>query len=115
MQWTDVSQNWAAYIPRIMTRWPDLDEAEVQSIGGDQDAFIDYLQRAKGGDRVAAQMEMADWLIGEEPVDVMMDQTRDNERIIASANDVSPGEDTLSDDAKFGAEHAPDQPMKRAS
>ena len=114
MQWKDVSQNWTAYIPRIMTQWPSLDETELQSIGGDQDAFLDYLSKSKGEDQVAAQMELADWLMGSEPIDVTMDETNDNAQIMASGDNVPAGEDTLADDAKFGAETAPKTPVGRA-
>ncbi|KQI67236.1 hypothetical protein AN189_16710 [Loktanella sp. 3ANDIMAR09] len=113
MQWRDVSDNWTAYIPRILTQWPGLNEAEVQSLDGDQDAFIDYLSKSKGEDRVAAQMELADWLMGGEPIDVTMDAQNDNAQILSSAENVPAGEDTLSDDAKFGAENANATPVGR--
>ena len=115
MQWRDVEQNWTAYIPRILTQWPNLDEAEVQSIGGDQDAFVNYLSKSKGEDRVAAQMELADWLMGGEPIDVMMDESRDNAQIMESAANVPAGEDTLSDDKKFGDDAKTDTPIGKAS
>ena len=114
MQWKDVSQNWAAYIPRIMTQWPSLEEDELQSIGGDQDGFLDYLSKSKGEDPVAAQMELADWLMGSEPIDVTMDPHNDNAQIMKSAENVPAGEDTLADDAKFGAETAPKTPVGRS-
>ena len=113
MQWKDVQSNWAAYIPRMTTQWPELNEDDVQAIDGDQDAFINYLARVKGGDRVAAQMELADWLIGGEPIDAVMDETRDNEQIVKSGQNVPAGEDTLSDDRKFGAETVDPQPLKK--
>jgi hypothetical protein len=115
MQWKDVSQNWNAYVARILTRWPDLNEAEVQSIDGDQDAFLEYLSRSKGEDQVAAQMELADWLMGEEPADVKMDEGRDNERIMDSAQNVPKGEDVMSDDKRFGDDNTPEPPVQKAS
>ncbi|SEM41367.1 hypothetical protein SAMN04488003_10112 [Loktanella fryxellensis] len=115
MQWRDVSQNWAAYIPRILTEWPDLDEDEVQSIDGDQDAFIAYLSKSKGEDRVAAQMALADWLMGGEPIDVSMAAQNDNANIMASAADVPAGEDVSDDDAKFGDDNVAAEPVGRAS
>ena len=115
MQWKDIARHWSAYTPQILTRWPELDETDVLAIDGDQDAFINYLARKKGGDRVAAQMAIADWLYQAEPADVIMDESRDNERISASAQNIAEGEDPLSDDAKFGAENAPAQPLREAS
>ena len=115
MQWRDVSQNWTAYIPRILTQWPDLNEAEVQSLDGDQDAFVDYLSKSKGEDRVAAQMELADWLMGGEPIDVSMDAQNDNANIMDSAANVPAGEDVTDDDAKFGDDNKTAAPVGRAS
>ena len=115
MQWRDVSQNWTAYIPRILTQWPDLNEAEVQSLDGDQDAFVDYLSKSKGEDRVAAQMELADWLMGGEPIDVPMDAQNDNANIMDSAANVPAGEDVTDDDAKFGDDNKAAAPVGRAS
>ena len=115
MQWRDVSRNWSAYLPRITTRWPGIDEAAAQSADGDQDRFIDVLTDHFKGDRVMAQMEMADWLVGEEPVDAVMDSTRDNARISASAASIPAGEEPLDDDSAFGDDAAPEPPIARAS
>ena len=113
MQWKDVSQNWIAYTQRILTQWPNLNEAELQSLDGDQDAFIDYLSKSKGEDRVAAQMELADWLMGSEPLDVTMAEQNDNAQIMDSAKNVGTGEDALADDKKFGTDPAPATPVGR--
>ena len=115
MQWRDVSQNWTAYTQRILTQWPDLDETEVLSIDGDQDAFLDYLSKSKGEDRVAAQMELADWLMGGEPIDVSMAEQNDNAHILESAAAVPAGEDVSDDDAKFGDDNTAEAPLGRAS
>ena len=115
MQWRDVSQNWAAYTPRILTQWPNLNESEVLSIDGDQDAFLAYLSKSKGEDRVAAQMELADWLMGSEPIDVKMAEQNDNANIMGSAANVPAGEDVSDDDAKFGDDNKTAAPLGRAS
>lgn len=113
MQWNDVATNWTAHVPRILTRWPDLPENDVLAIDGHQDSFIDLLTRHRG-DAVTAQTELADWLMGEEPADAVMDSTRDNARINAAAQDIPPGEDALSDDRKFGDDNQSDRPMGKA-
>jgi len=115
MQWRDVSQNWTAYTPRIMTQWPNLDEAEVLSIDGDQDGFLAYLSKSKGEDRVAAQMELADWLMGGEPIDVTMAEQNDNANIAGTAANVPAGEDVSDDDAKFGDDAVTAAPVGRVS
>ncbi len=115
MQWRDVSTNWSAYTPRIMTQWPALDETEVLAIDGDQDAFLAYLSKSKGEDRVAAQMELADWLMGGEPIDVKMAEENDNANITSTAANVPAGEDVSDDDAKFGDDNEAATPIGRAS
>ena len=115
MQWTDVSKNWVAYTPRILTKWPALEENDVLALDGDQDGFINLLATSKGEDRVAAQMELADWLMGEEPLDVLTDPHRDNEQISRSADAVPAGEEPLDDDAKFGDDGTPEPPVARSA
>ncbi|WP_158540141.1 hypothetical protein [Rhodosalinus halophilus] len=52
--------------------------------------------------------------MGEPPVDVLMDETRDNANIRKSARHVPEGEDPLADDDAFGDEGQPDRPMGRS-
>ena len=113
MQWNDVAKDWTAFTPRILTRWPQMDEDKVLDIDGDQDRFIGYLTSVKNDDRVAAQMELSDWLMGEQPADVMMDETKDNARILASGQNMPAGEDPSDDDRRFGDDGKADTPVGR--
>ncbi len=115
MQWKDVAQNWTAFTPRIMTRWPTLEENEILAMDGDQERFLNYLSASKGDDPVGAQMELADWLMGEEPADAVMDPTRDNARINASAQNIPAGEVPSNDDRRFGDDNTPEPPLAKAS
>lgn len=115
MQWNDVAKNWTAFTPRIMTRWPALEENEILAIDGDQDRFLSYLSASKGDDSVAAQMELADWLMGEEPADAVMDPTRDNARIAASAENIPAGEVPSDDDRRFGDDNTDEPPLARTT
>ncbi len=111
MQWTDVNRNWAAHIPRIMTQWPDLDEDNLAAADGSRDAFEQVLAERHGQTRTEAQLAIAEWLQGMEPADAVMDETRDNERISASAADIPAGEVAMDDDAAFGDDNVPDTPI----
>ena len=113
MNWTTVSENWTAYVPRIMTRFPDLDENTLLSADGNRALVLAHLAEKHQTDAASADAAINEWLEGSEPVDVIMDATRDNERITASTADVPTGEDALSDDAKFGDDNAPATPMGR--
>ncbi|SEW10113.1 hypothetical protein SAMN04488515_1047 [Cognatiyoonia koreensis] len=115
MQWKNIAQNWPAFAPRLMTKWPELEENTLLSIDGDQDKFVDYLKTRTGMDTVTAQMELADWMMGAEPADAVMDSTRDNEQISNSAQEMAVGEDALSDDKKFGDDGKAENPVGRAA
>lgn len=115
MQWNDISKNWSAYTPALMTKWSELEENELLALDGNQDEFLAYLKKRTGYDTVTAQMELADWMMGAEPADAVMDSTRDNARITDSKDEMSVGEDALSDDSKFGDDDTPDTPIGRAA
>ena len=113
MKWNDVATNWAAFVPRIMTRWPDLDENEVIAIDGNQDAFVAYLASFSDQDVVTAKSELNEWLMGEQPTDAIMHPTRDNARINASTENIPAGEDPSDDDRRFGDDLTPSPPIDR--
>lgn len=115
MQWTDVNRNWAAHIPRIMTEWPDLDEDKVAAADGSREKFEQVLAERHELTLTEAQVIIAEWLRGMEPADVVMDPTRDNERISASAADIPAGEDAMDDDAAFGDDNVPNTPIGKTS
>ncbi|SIT78410.1 hypothetical protein SAMN05421665_0767 [Yoonia rosea] len=114
MKWNDVASHWTAFLPRITTRWPDLDENEVIAIDGDQDAFVAYLASFNDQDTVTAKSELDEWLMGEQPADAVMDPTRDNAQISATTENVPAGEDPSDDDRRFGDDLTPQPPIDRA-
>lgn len=113
MNWTTVSDNWTAYVPRLMTKWPDLDENTLLATDGNKALVTAHLAEIDKSDAVSADMALTEWLHGAEPADAIMDETRDNARITASAADIADGEDAFSDDAKFGDDHKSDTPVGR--
>ena len=114
MQWTTVEENWAAYVPRLMTRWPDLSEDELLSTDGQMDLVAAHLAAVEDTAPVDARDMLITWMRGSEPADAVMDDTRDNARITQSAREMAVGEDAYSDDAKFGSEDAPERPIGRS-
>lgn len=115
MDWSDIERNWTAHAPRALARWPQLDEAEWLATDGDRRAATLLLQRRLGMDAHGADAEIADWLGGLEPADTVMDDTRDDARISASARDLPDGETPLDADKAFGDETLPDSPMGRTT
>lgn len=113
MNWTTVQDNWAAYVPRLMTRWPDLSENDLLATDGQMDAVAAHLATVEDTTPIDARDMLTTWMRGSEPADAIMDDTRDNARISESARDMAVGEDAFSDDAKFGSEDAPKNPMGR--
>ena len=113
MDWSDIRADWPAYARIISERWPKVREADLLALEGERDGVIDLIVRATGLDRTVAGAELADWQMGERPVDALMDETRDDANIAESAAHVPEGEDALADDAAFGDEDQPDRPMGR--
>lgn len=113
MQWTTVQENWTAYVPRLMTRWPDLSEDELLATDGQMDAVAAYIATTKGTPTADAREMLTTWMRGSEPADAVMDASRDNAQITQSAKEMAVGEDAYSDDAKFGSEDAPETPVGR--
>ena len=113
MDWSDIRANWPAHARRLAQRWPVLDEAELLALDGDREAVIDYLAAATGMERLAAGGELADWQMGETPLDVLMDARQDNRNIAQSGRHVPEGETPLDDDAAFGDEATPERLVGR--
>ena len=113
MDWHTVQTNWVAYVPRLMTRFPALDEATLLATDGEITPVARQLAAAEDIDTAAAKDMLHDWAMGDEPADAVMDETRDNARIMDSKKNIPAGEDVYADDEKFGAEDAPDTPMGR--
>lgn len=106
MKWQHVQENWPAFAEAILDRWPEADEAELETIDGDQRAFIGYIAELTGQEPGEARDEIREWLVGELPSDVVMDPRHDNHSIALSAKYVNEGEDEFDDDARFGDDDA---------
>lgn len=102
MKWHHVRDNWPAFFDAIADRWPDADEADLEAIDGDQRAFILYIANLTGQEPEEARDEVRDWLTGELPSDVVMDQHHENHSISLSGKFIPDGEDASDDDARFG-------------
>ncbi len=113
MQWTTIETNWTAYVPRLLTRWPDLNEDTLLATDGRMPEVVEHIGAVEQADTVVARDMLKEWMMGAEPADAVMDETRDNARILSTAADVSDGEDVYSDDAKFGDDNVADTPMGR--
>ncbi|PYE86095.1 hypothetical protein [Pseudoroseicyclus aestuarii] len=113
MKWKHVAEHWTAFVPNILEEWPQLDEDEVQATEGDLSSFLDHFVDATGMTREDARDELSEWLQGTDPADAVMDESRDNERIIASSRDIHPGEDPFDDDGEFGDDDKDENPVGR--
>lgn len=102
MRWQHVESNWPAFYEAIRDKWPEVDEADLDEIDGDQRAFIAYLAEVTGQENADIRDELREWLAGEIPSDVVMDPIHDNHSIALSAKYVNEGEDEYDDDARFG-------------
>lgn len=115
MNWSTVAADWPAFVESIMSTWPRLDQDTVEEIDGDRAAFRAHVMEMTGDDAETVDEQIREWLEAGEPLDAMMDETRDDEQIARSANFIPAGEDVYSDDAAFGDDDVPDRPMGRTS
>ncbi|WP_022706866.1 MULTISPECIES: hypothetical protein [Paracoccus] len=102
MKWHHVQENWSAFYEAITDKWPEVDEADLDEIDGDQRAFVEYLTEVTGQEPEEVREEMREWLRGEIPSDIVMDPVHDNQSIRLSSKYVNEGEDEFADDARFG-------------
>lgn len=113
MKWSQVRDNWPAFIDKIEEQWPDVDRDALETVDGDRRAFREHLMEVTGQDEADIEEEIRVWLESDMPLDVMMDDSRDNEQILESARYISPGEDVYSDDREFGDDNTPEPPVGR--
>lgn len=102
MKWQHVQQNWTAFYEAIVEKWPEIDDADLDEIDGDQRAFVARLAEVTGQEPAEIREELREWLVGEIPSDVVMDPVHDNHSIALSSKYVGEGEDEYADDARFG-------------
>ena len=102
MKWHHVADNWPAFYEAIIDRWPGVDESDLDEIDGDQRQFLRLIADTEGLETDEAREEIREWLAGEIPADVVMDESHDNHSIRNSAKYVGEGEDEYDDDARFG-------------
>ncbi|SER44667.1 hypothetical protein SAMN04490244_10175 [Tranquillimonas rosea] len=113
MQWSDVQNNWPAFVERVEQRWPNTNQADLLATDGDLVRFLDYLAKAHDLTAREAEEQVSAWLQGEIPTDVKMDEFRDNANIMESARHIPPGEDVYDEDSEFGDEEMPERPLGR--
>lgn len=102
MKWHHVQENWSAFFDAILDKWPDADEIELESIDGDQRAFLTYIAELTGQELSDTREEIREWLAGELPSDVVMDPRHNDHSISLSGKYVPEGEEVYDDNSRFG-------------
>ena len=113
MKWSQVEANWSAFIEPITQRWPEADPDALADIDGDRKETLRHIAETSGMSLAEAQEELNDWLDSGVPLDVLMDESNDNDQIVASGRFIPAGEDVYDDDSAFGDDHIPDRPIGR--
>ena len=113
MRWSQVRDHWPAFIEKVEEEWPDADRDALETIDGDRAELKRHLMEATGQDAATIEEELRIWLEGSVPLDVMMDDSSDNDQITESGRYISPGEDVYSDDREFGDDDTPEPPVGR--
>ncbi len=113
MRWNDVQSNWSAFHAPILQRWPEADENRLINIAGEERAFQHYIASLTGQDQAAVRDDIATFLQGEMPADVITDPHHDNASITDAGDYVPAGEDPSDDDARFGDDNKTQNPVGR--
>ncbi|PTX55986.1 hypothetical protein C8N43_0635 [Litoreibacter ponti] len=114
MTWNDIAQNWTAFSPALLQRWPEIEEERLMTIDGRRDLLVAEIAKQSDADTAEAERQLAQWLDGEVPADVITSEHHDNASITASANELPPGETPLDDDRQFGDDDLAARPMGRS-
>ena len=113
MRWTQVQEDWPAFIPKVEEEWPAAERDVLETLDGDRSALRRHLAEVTGQDAAEIEEEIRVWLEMGMPLDVMMDETRDDAQITESARFIPAGEDVYSDDQSFGDDDTPEPPVGR--
>lgn len=113
MEWREVAENWTAFVEAIGTRWPRADETELLAIDGDRERFEVYIASRHDLTPAEVREDVEAWLMGELPLDVVMDETHDDASIRESGRHIPAGEDVYSEDADFGDDKTAERPAGR--
>ena len=115
MDWQTVENNWKAFVPVLIRRWPELDEDELLSMTGRRKRFTSYLAKRHELTLLEAEEEVGYWLDSRIPLDVITNPLHDNASITESAAHIPEGEDVYSEDADFGDDRIADRPLGRSA
>ncbi|MGI3167514.1 hypothetical protein ACRARG_00055 [Pseudooceanicola sp. C21-150M6] len=102
MKWQIISENWHAYTPAVLDRWPEAEEEDVLALDGSQTGLAMYLSQVTGAPATDVLAQIEDWRMGHIPSDVRMDPSRDNRNMDGSAALLGAGEEPMDRDDIFG-------------
>ena len=115
MQWQVISENWSAYTPAILDRWPEAEEEDVLALDGSETGLAIYLSSVTGDPSTDTLAQIEDWRMGHIPADVRMDETRDNRNIEGSGAMLGAGEEPMDRDDIYGDDGLAEPPVGRTA
>lgn len=113
MEWRDIRENWAALIPSIRARWPEITEERLTAMSGTREELVQAVAETSGADAVEAEREVEAWRAQPMPADAYADPAHDQDAAGDAGAYVPEGEDPLADDRRFGDEDIPERPIGR--
>ncbi len=115
MEWQQVASNWSAFADAISERWPRTEMNDILAIDGNREEFEAYLSRTHDLTLAESREEVAAWLEGAIPADVVMSEEHDEASIQSSSQHIPPGEDVYAEDGDFGDDRVEPRPIGRSS
>jgi hypothetical protein len=113
MSRADFEADWTPYRDALVTRFPELSEAELADADGRVPELAMIIAAHQGTTPAEAQAALEEFLAGPMPADAYAAPQHDNEAARESETYVPEGEDPLADDRRFGDDHVADRPMGR--
>ncbi len=113
MEWRDIRANWAALIPSIRARWPEIGEDRLTAMSGEREELVAAVAATSGADGAEAEREVEAWRAQPMPADAYADPAHDQEAARDAGGYVPEGEDPMADESRFGDEDVPDRPIGR--
>ncbi|MEM7489719.1 MAG: hypothetical protein AAF390_11420 [Pseudomonadota bacterium] len=111
----DFARDWVPFRDALLTRYPDLTEADLADADGATADLARVISERGHMTPAEAQQDLHAFLAGPMPADAYADPTHDNAAATASGDYIPAGEDALADDRRFGDDHVPATPMGRES
>lgn len=109
----DFTEDWIPYRDAVLTRYPELDDGDLEDADGSTAALARTIAEKQGIGAGDAQADLHEFLAGPMPADAYADPTHDDAAVRDSDAYIPAGEDASDDDRRFGDDGQLENPIGR--